>query len=496
MQVLPSQRQGQKTTMYKVWVCLNKQHGWVLTCNCTCMAGLGSACSHAAALLFKLEAAVHFQLNEKMASTSQLCSWKASKKHVTAAPVSAIDFSRLKQRSLPKQQKRVVLNKHFSSQDPTNSKEGAISRKKLAELHEIYPQAAIFTSLPSYEFNTCVKETHLCLKIHDTSTSDTDTDIESDPGIIPEPLTSLFDPTAINLSDDALQTYAAKQYNLYCDRNFQRSYDNLSQITEEQSSNAAWMVHRAGRITASNCYYNVSRMKESKSLISTVMQYKGSFTSLYTEYGKEMEPVARDMFFKTEGKMHDSFEVKESGLVIDADIPCLGATPDGIVLCNCHGKGVLEIKCPYKYKEGFEGWQNDRGFPVGENFWMKRDHKYYYQIQLQMELCKADFGYFYIYAGHKKESMLSMVGKNDEFISGLKVTLLDKFFTFFLPEVVSRKLELDQSNKRIVHCVCKRPEFGNMIFCENSTCKIGWYHYPCINMRKAPRGKWFCKNCS
>ena len=137
-----------------------------------------------------------------------------------------------------------------------------------------------------------------------------------------------------------------------------------------------------------------------------------------------MEPVAK-------GKMHDSFEVKESGLVIDADIPGLGATPDGIVLCNCHGKGVMEIKFPYKCKDGLEGWQNDRDFPVAENFWMKRDHKYYYQIQLQMELCKAEFGYFYIYGGHKKEGMLCMVGKNDDLNPCLKVILLDKFLTFY-----------------------------------------------------------------
>ena len=103
------------------------------------------------------------------------------------------------------------------------------------------------------------KNIHRYLEIQETSASDTDTDIESDPGIISEPLTSLFDPTAITLIDDALQTFASKQYNLYYDRNFQRSYENLNHITEEQSSNAAWMVHRAGRITASNCY-NVSQI--------------------------------------------------------------------------------------------------------------------------------------------------------------------------------------------------------------------------------------------
>lgn len=38
-EVLPSQRQGQKTTMYQAWVIVNRRNNYVLTANCTCMAG-------------------------------------------------------------------------------------------------------------------------------------------------------------------------------------------------------------------------------------------------------------------------------------------------------------------------------------------------------------------------------------------------------------------------------------------------------------------------
>ncbi|KAJ8277581.1 hypothetical protein GJAV_G00076940 [Gymnothorax javanicus] len=54
-QVLPSQRQGQKTRMYQAWAIVNRRSSYILTANCTCMAGLGSCCSHAAAVLFKVE---------------------------------------------------------------------------------------------------------------------------------------------------------------------------------------------------------------------------------------------------------------------------------------------------------------------------------------------------------------------------------------------------------------------------------------------------------
>ena len=36
--VLPSQRQGEKAILYQVWVIMHVK-GWILTANCTCMAG-------------------------------------------------------------------------------------------------------------------------------------------------------------------------------------------------------------------------------------------------------------------------------------------------------------------------------------------------------------------------------------------------------------------------------------------------------------------------
>ena len=38
-EILPSQRQGHKTTMYEAWVIINQEENYVLTANCTCMAG-------------------------------------------------------------------------------------------------------------------------------------------------------------------------------------------------------------------------------------------------------------------------------------------------------------------------------------------------------------------------------------------------------------------------------------------------------------------------
>lgn len=48
---------------------------------------------------------------------------------------------------------------------------------------------------------------------------------------------------------------------------------------------------------------------------------------------------------------HTAFSLKTSGLLLVPSNPFVGASPDGIVECNCCGTGVLEIKCPYSCKD-------------------------------------------------------------------------------------------------------------------------------------------------
>ena len=46
-----------------------------------------------------------------------------------------------------------------------------------------------------------------------------------------------------------------------------------------------------------------------------------------------------------------------------------------------------------------------------------------------------------------------------------------------------------------LHCTCRRPSQGDMIACDNADCAVGWYHYECVGVRRAPRGSWFCPDC-
>ena len=50
-------------------------------------------------------------------------------------------------------------------------------------------------------------------------------------------------------------------------------------------------------------------------------------------------------------KQHSKLQMVEPGLFISMERPYIGASPDAIVSCECCGKGVVEVKCPFCFKD-------------------------------------------------------------------------------------------------------------------------------------------------
>ena len=66
-------------------------------------------------------------------------------------------------------------------------------------------------------------------------------------------------------------------------------------------------------------------------------------------------------------KYHENVLVYSTGFYINAKCPHLGASTGGMIICDCHGKGLLEIKCPHKYYNGLKVWKDDKDFPLDES---------------------------------------------------------------------------------------------------------------------------------
>ena len=105
------------------------------------------------------------------------------------------------------------------------------------------------------------------------------------------------------MSKDELTCHSKRIYDSCAKSYSQKSFNNLCDLTKSQALSPAWMLHRAGRITAFVCS-QVFDMRISKSLICKIMQYNGDFTSKYTQHGKDMEPKAREQFILEQSKKH------------------------------------------------------------------------------------------------------------------------------------------------------------------------------------------------
>ena len=100
-------------------------------------------------------------------------------------------------------------------------------------------------------------------------------------------------------------------------------------------------------------------------------------------------------FFK---KYHKNLLVYSTGLHINAKYPHLGGSRDGIIVCDCPEKGLLEIKCLHKYHNGLEDWQDDKNFPLDESGQIQKDHMYYDQVQGQLPI--VDMNFLIVLSGH------------------------------------------------------------------------------------------------
>lgn len=45
------------------------------------------------------------------------------------------------------------------------------------------------------------------------------------------------------------------------------------------------------------------------------------------------------------------------------------------------------------------------------------------------------------------------------------------------------------------YCTCHQVSFGEMIACDNKDCPIEWFHFPCVELKVKPKGRWYCPTC-
>ena len=172
--------------------------------------------------------------------------------------------------------------------------------------------------------------------------------------------------------------------------------------TLKQSNCQKWYDFRSGRVTAS-VSGKVCNSRDEMPPVSLIKKicYGSKFRSVATDWGHENENDACHKYCEYMSKPHANHSVNLSGLILNADYPYLGASPDSIVNCSCCGVGCLEMKCPSKYRDNLIedmifGSCGYLEFDNGGAVEIIKTHAYYYQIQTQLLATQYDYCDFFV----------------------------------------------------------------------------------------------------
>lgn len=209
---------------------------------------------------------------------------------------------------------------------------------------------------------------------------------------------------------------------------------------------------------------------------------------------------------------HPDLKVTTSGLQINPEAPTIGASPDGLLSCCCHGDGVLEIKCPYNAKDKSlqEACQNPDFCLASQGqsgYTLKRDHQYYFQVQAQLFATKRQYADFVVWI--PGEIYIERITPNTEFIADM-LQKVDIFYKkCILAEILGKRYthqqppasdslasKTDKGNTPSVFCYCRSTDTGSpMIECQSGICKITKFHVSCLHFKRMPKTKWYCVEC-
>ena len=109
------------------------------------------------------------------------------------------------------------------------------------------------------------------------------------------------------------------------------------------------------------------------------------------------------------------------------------------VTCSCHGKSLIEVKCPYWCHDKSTEAENDKDFCLtmeDEKYYLGKDHAYFYQVQCQLNVCEIDMRYFVVWSSN--EVVCVEITRDQSFFEEC-LPIVDAFvIKAILPEVVGQ----------------------------------------------------------
>ncbi|KAK6186542.1 hypothetical protein SNE40_008562 [Patella caerulea] len=412
---LPTQTVTQKPD-YSVWICMAKVTGHVHAAGCDCSAGEGESCNHIAAFLHGL---VDISDKKADASTSKECKWNQPRKRKLS----------------PQRSQNITFKKHKWTDNKTVEK--VDEKYKLENVAKKPPVTAINLGSFADKLRLCAPHAAWLL-----------TQEDSVPRINPKVLLPPLHKIDFNFADtcDLKSDKCVNFFQSYYERLSlnQDACNKIEKMTRGQQNNKTWRVARHGRSTASNFGTVCKRRQtnEAISLIKNILDYC-PFDNKIVKWGRDHESAARVKYFKSMKETYPNLIVQLCGLCVCEEYPHLGASPDGLVIIDSQVEGVIEIKCPYKWRfstleEAAKDSQFYCEYETGQ-LKLKKTHSYYYQVQAQMAITKTKWCDFILWT--LKDYHKERIEFDAKFWEGCLDHVNLFYIDFILPELFSRRVK-------------------------------------------------------
>ncbi|KAK7495572.1 hypothetical protein BaRGS_00013270 [Batillaria attramentaria] len=392
--VTPSQ--AEHRDKHEAW-CLLTSSGVVETAGCTCHAGRGRSCSHAGAILWKLEYAASTGRSGSACTDKQQQWNRGTLRNLEPKRLAEINFKRPRRESMPEQGVPVVRAVPDLPETPA-----FLSHEDFHESVKESDMQPLF-KLPGTLLGRC----------YHSEVSDVQTETRVHGEHSPEltcTLCKTFYEEHVILDND--------QINL------------LRASTKTQAASATWRDARRLRITASSAKKVPVKATTNPDNFVRENLYPSFRGNHATEHGQISEPKAiqalKDM----------GLSLSAEGTVVSEKEPWLSGSPDGVTE---DGK-LVEVKCPL-IKEDVEQFSDlfktsfcdvflQDGKPVLDQ---KGKRGYYMQVQLTMFCTGLRECIFFVWSdrGH----MLVPVHYNEEYVHHHVNRLRNFYFSSMLPRL-------------------------------------------------------------
>lgn len=222
----------------------------------------------------------------------------------------------------------------------------------------------------------------------------------------------------------------------------------IEQTTRGQATNLAWHRRRKGRITASNVKEFTGKANPTR-LVKNVLSVGDPAAkprSHHMKYGIDNEDIAVTMFEEMLNTKLITHNLRKCGLYVSTENGVLAASPDRVGIVG-GGEVIVEVKCLSASREmtpieAAKAKQKDSSFAFTEVngcLRIKKLHKYYFQVQMQMALTHIPLCFLVVFTNELTSVESIQIEYDNVFWQEVKEKVLDFHCKHIIPALVIQR---------------------------------------------------------